>query len=173
MEARALSELVGEALQRAWRRDSALHGEQHWRCVAASSLTLAARTPGADAVVCFCFGLLHDMRRENESVDPGHGPRAAELAWTLADEGWLPLGEERVARLSSALELHADGMVSDDPTTGACWDADRVHLPRVGIVPRSTLLSTTAGRRSEAVDEAAQLRALTPSWDELVAAAVR
>ena len=173
MEARALSELVAEALRRSWRRDSPMHGEAHWRCVAASGLALAATTPGADAVVCLCFGLLHDMRRENESVDPGHGPRAAELAWSLAGEGRLALGEERTARLAEALALHADGMTSDDPTTGACWDADRVHLPRVGIRPRAELLSTHAGRSPEAVDAAAALRVSTPSWDELVAAAIR
>lgn len=173
MEARALSALVAEALQRAWRRDSPVHGELHWRCVAASGLALAETTPGADAVVCLCFGLLHDMRRENESVDPGHGPRAADLARSLAAEGWLALGEARTALLAGAVTLHADGLTSDDPTTGACWDADRVHLPRVGIRPRAELLSTEAGRRPESAAAAAALRASTPSWDALVAAAVR
>jgi uncharacterized protein len=172
VEARALRALVAEALERAWRRDSPVHGETHWRCVAASGLALAAATPGADTVVCLCFGLLHDMRRENESFDPGHGPRAAELARSLAADGRLALGEARTALLAAALALHADGMTSADPTTGACWDADRVHLPRVGIVPRADLLSTEAGRRPESVAAAAELRASAPSWDALVAAAV-
>ena len=43
---------------------------------------------------------------------------------------------------------HADGTVSSDPTVGACWDADRLDLPRVGITPRPELFSTEAARNA-------------------------
>ena len=36
----------------------------------------------------------------------------------------------------------ANGLVSEDPTVGACWDADRLDLPRVGIQPDPALFST-------------------------------
>ena len=168
MEARTLTTLVAEVLDRAWRRDSTLHGEHHWRCVSGTALALAARTPGADAAICLCFGLLHDTRRENDSHDPEHGPRAAELARALADDGLLALGSTRTDLLLETIALHADGRVSDDPTTGTCWDADRLHLPRVGIAPRPSLLSSVEGRRPDAVDAAAVLRAQPPSWAALV-----
>ncbi|MBB6018173.1 hypothetical protein HNQ04_003450 [Deinococcus radiopugnans ATCC 19172] len=32
-----------------------------------------------------------------------------------------------------ACKHHASGQTTDEPTLGACWDADRLDLPRVGI----------------------------------------
>lgn len=169
MEARALTLLVETVLERSWSRAGVHHGEDHWRCVTASGLTLAVREPGADAVLAFCFGLVHDTRRQNEHYDPGHGPRAAELVRALAGDGLLPLSSDRVERLADAVERHADGLTSADPTTGACWDADRVHLPRVGIVPDPRLLSTSSALDRAVLDEAAALRAAPPAWSDLVA----
>ena len=80
VEARALSALVDAVLPRAWRRESEWHGEHHWRCVAATGLTLGTALDGVDRGLVFCFGLLHDTRRENETYDPGHGTRAASFA---------------------------------------------------------------------------------------------
>jgi uncharacterized protein len=118
----------------------------------------------------FCFGLLHDTRRENEAVDPQHGPRAAEFAGGLRDDGVLRLGDEAFADLYEALRLHSEGRVSADPTIGTCWDADRLHLPRVSIVPDPAFLSTRAARAPERLSDAEALRRDGPSaWDELIA----
>ena len=76
----------------------------------------------------------------NEDFDPEHGPRAASLIRELEAEGALPLTSDRVDLLATAVALHADGQVSADPTIGVCWDADRLHLPRVGIDPDPSLL---------------------------------
>lgn len=172
MEARSLSALVDAVLPRAWRRDSPVHGEAHWRCVATTGLTLASVTEGADQALVFCFGLLHDTRRENEAVDPGHGSRAAAFAEELRGEGALPLEEAGFASLLAALRLHSDGQVSSDRTIGTCWDADRLHLPRVGITPDPALFSTEAARGREPMTVAEALRREgPPGWDELVALA--
>jgi len=169
VEAGSLSALVDAVLPRAWRRESALHGEIHWRCVAATGLELASTDANVDRTMVFCFGLLHDTRRENEAVDPGHGPRAAAFAVALREEGVLRLGEEAFADLTEALRLHSDGQVSADPTIGTCWDADRLHLPRVSIVPDPAFLSTRAARAPERLADAEALRrAGPPSWEELV-----
>jgi uncharacterized protein len=172
VEARSLTALVAAVLPRAWRRDSAWHGEGHWRCVAATGLELGAAIDGADRVVVLCFGLLHDTRRENEAYDPGHGPRAASFAAELRAEGLLGLDEARFAGLELAIRLHSDGQVSTDPTVGACWDADRLHLPRVSIEPDPRLLSTRAASGEAPLSAAAALRADgPPGWDALVTAA--
>lgn len=172
MEAGSLSSLVEVALSRAWRRGSELHGEEHWRCVAATGLALATSHGEADRVLTFCFGLLHDARRENDSLDPGHGRRAALFAGELRDEGMLTLDDGRFGVLDEALRLHADGATSDDPTIGTCWDADRLHLPRVHVQPDPRLLSTTGAARPEALSAAAALRATgPPPWAELTALA--
>jgi uncharacterized protein len=165
--------VVEVALAGAWMRESALHGEAHWRCVAASGLALAGRVPGSDPALVFLFGLLHDTRRENEAYDPGHGARAAVYARELAATGSLALRDERLELLCHALELHSDGQVSDDPTVGVCWDADRLHLPRVGIDPDPALFSTGLAAGPEPLDAAARLREQPPAWSLLSAIATR
>lgn len=168
MEARSLSSLVDAVLPHAWRRESPWHGEAHWRCVAATGLELASSCDGADRVLVFCFGLLHDTRRENEAVDPGHGPRAADFATVLRAEGALDLDERRFAALLEALRLHSSGRVSDDPTIGTCWDADRLHLPRVSIAPNPALFSTVAAHDEGRLAAAEALRLDgPPTWDAL------
>ena len=172
VEARALTTLVAAVLPRAWRRDSPWHGEAHWRCVAATGLELGATLDGTDPAVVFCFGLLHDTRRENETYDPGHGQRAEAFAKELRAEGLLDLDDPRFESLGEALRLHSDGQVSADPTIGVCWDADRLHLPRVSIEPDPTLFSTQAAHGAARLSAAAVLREHgAPGWDALVASA--
>lgn len=170
MEARALTDLVERATSRSWRRDSTLHGDDHWRCVAATGLALAPQVGDVDRTLVFCFGLLHDTRRVTDSLDPEHGPRAASFAGELRDEGVIVLDDARFERLAAALVDHANGLVSTDPTIGTCWDADRLHLPRVGIRPMRALVSTQAAWGETPAAAAALLRTEgAPSWEELVA----
>jgi uncharacterized protein len=172
VEARALTGLADAVLARSWRRDSTIHGDDHWRCVAATGLALAPRVGGVDRLVVFCFGLLHDTRRLTDAFDPEHGARAAGFAAELRDEGALAVGDDRFDQLVAALVDHSSGLVSTDPTTGTCWDADRLHLPRVAIRPRRELFSTEAAWGEGAVAAAQLLRTGgAPPWDALVASA--
>lgn len=139
--------LVSEVLSRSTGKGSFLHGPAHWRAVAATALILLDRTPGADPLVALLFSLLHDSMRRGDGRDPEHGARAAELARGLRDEGAFSLDDERMDRLTLALELHDKGGVSEDPTVGVCWDGDRLQLPRVLRRPDPRLLSTPAARR--------------------------
>ena len=173
MEARALTALVDAVLPRAWRRDSPWHGEAHWRCVAATGLALDTAAPGADRGLLVCFGLLHDTRRENEAVDPRHGARAETFARELRAEGAFELDDARFEVLAEALRLHSDGQVSADATIGACWDADRLHLPRVSIQPDPKRFSTRVAHGAAPLAAAARLRDDgPPSWEALVELAV-
>ena len=169
MEARSLSSLVSEVLPRAWRRDSEWHGEAHWRCVTATGLQLASSTGGVDRVLIFCFGLLHDTRRKNETIDPEHGARAAAFAAELRTEGALTLDDTCFSSLVEALQLHSRGHVSADPTIGTCWDADRLHLPRVWIEPDPARFSTAAALGPEPLSAAEAMRDDgPPEWEALV-----
>lgn len=125
--------------------DSHIHGPQHWQTVAAFGLILAQETPGADPVVALLFGILHDCLRVDDGRDPDHGRRAGALAPAL-NGGLFTLDADRLGTLVTALSLHVDGLVSDDPTVGVCWDADRLHLWRIGVTPDPARLSTDAGR---------------------------
>ena len=130
-----------------------IHGPQHWQTVAAFCLMLARQTPGADEAVALLFGVLHDCLRVDDHRDPHHGRRAGALARAMHG-GLFHLEPPQLQVLETALSLHVDGLVSADPAIGVCWDADRLHLWRIGVVPDPTLLSTAAGRAHIAWAEA-------------------
>jgi uncharacterized protein len=104
-----------------------------------------ADSNGAIIDVVRLFALFHDSRRENDGVDFEHGERgakyAARLRGTLFD-----LSDTHLELLQYACRWHAHGQLSDDPTIGACWDADRLDLTRIGITPKAEFMSTVLGR---------------------------
>jgi len=108
--------------------------------VARNGLYTAERT-GADAVVVSLFALFHDCQRYSDGADSGHGARGAAYAESMRDEFGV-LDDGRFALLDEACCGHTDRVHHDDPTIGACWDADRVDLTRLGIRPMSRYLNT-------------------------------
>lgn len=121
-----------------------LHGPDHWRRVEQNALDLAADSK-ADITVVRLFAVLHDSQRHNETTDPEHGQRAANWAATLRNEHFK-LDDARFAVLTEALIWHDKGKTSTEPTIGTCWDADRLDLGRVGIIPNSKFMSTKKGK---------------------------
>ena len=51
-----------------------------------------------------------------------------------------------MSRLEYGCEFHDSGLTSSDPTIGACWDADRVTLRRVGVEPSAEFMSTALAK---------------------------
>jgi uncharacterized protein len=121
-----------------------IHGPDHWRRVERNGLLLATRT-GADITVVRLFALFHDSRREHDDRDEGHGARGAEYAATLRGIEYQ-ISDEQFALLYYACTWHTDAEHSDSATIGTCWDADRLDLGRVGIVPDPKFMSTPFGR---------------------------
>lgn len=120
------------------------HGYDHWERVCQNGLTIA-RINGADELIVSLFAWLHDARRENEYSDPEHGRRATLLAQELNGVVY-ELDDIQLGKLLWALELHDKGGTDTDITVGTCWDADRLDLPRVGILPDPKLMSTDIGK---------------------------
>jgi uncharacterized protein len=56
------------------------------------------------------------------------------------------LPESHLETLLDACRYHNDGLTSTDLTIGTCWDADRMDLLRVGIVPNPEKMSTIHGK---------------------------
>ena len=160
-----LEALLAQVRARSTGIGSHIHGEQHWRTVGATGLWLAGPLPSADTYVIFLFALLHDSMRESDGRDPQHGPRAAALAGELQAEGLLRTTPAQLETLKYACFEHTNGLVSDDPTVGCCWDADRLDLPRVWIKPDPALFSTARAH------EGPPPMTHPPSWEELYAAA--
>jgi len=139
-----LPDLLDLVLERTTANLRSIHGVEHWARVERNGLWLAERT-GARVKVVRLFALFHDACRLNDWHDPGHGPRAAELAASFG-AGRLGLEEEELELLCRACEGHTRERISEDVTIGTCWDADRLDLPRALITPHPRFFSTGAGR---------------------------
>ena len=127
------------------------HGPEHWQRVELFARHVAQATPGADETVCRLFAMLHDAARENDGHDPQHGPKAAKWAREALRPGILaPLSKSQFETLCEAIEGHTRGYTTQNPTVGACWDADRLDLTRPGveIEPDPARLSTQAARET-------------------------
>ncbi|MCB1209951.1 MAG: hypothetical protein KDK97_11515 [Verrucomicrobiales bacterium] len=125
------------------RRPHSVHGPDHWRRVERNACILAART-GANINVVRLFALFHDSRRLNDGHDPDHGRRGADFATSVRGK-WFDLPDDDFALLQYACIWHTDGHHHKDPTIGTCWDADRLDLGRVGMIPDPAYMSTPFG----------------------------
>jgi uncharacterized protein len=124
------------------------HGISHWRKVLDIGNYLAKETK-ADIKIINFFAYLHDAKKEDDAYDSEHGRKAGVFAQELFAKKLLPLSEEQLGRLLFACQYHADGMVKkDDITIQTCWDADRLDLWRVGVMPDKELLSTDFAKQS-------------------------
>lgn len=126
------------------------HGVAHWARVLENGLRLADHT-GADRDVLTLFALFHDSRRIDDGEDHGHGGRGAELAAELRGVVF-DLPDDRFELLYRACERHTGGRTDDSVTVLTCWDADRLDLGRVGIVPNPKYLGTKAARDPATID---------------------
>ena len=124
--------------------NSTIHGPAHWRRVDVHAQLLAEHS-GADIIVVRLFACLHDTCRLDDGRDRMHGPRAADKLSALP-KSLISITSAQMKLLEYAIRHHTDGVTSDDPTIGTCWDADRLDLGRVDIIPEASRMSTKAGK---------------------------
>jgi len=120
------------------------HGVAHWARVLENGRRLATETEACLAVVEL-FALFHDSQRFGEGDDPAHGLRGAELAAAFHGT-YYDLPPEEFELLFTACEQHTEGLTDGDITLQTCWDADRLDLGRVGIMPMPSRLCTDAAK---------------------------
>lgn len=123
------------------------HGVSHWARVLENGLRLTEET-GASIRVVSLFALLHDSRRLNEGHNPDHGPRAAQFVAELRGSHFH-LDDSEFALLSRACHAHTHVLTHPDVTVQTCFDADRLDLGRVGVVPHASRLCTPVAKRAE------------------------
>jgi uncharacterized protein len=123
------------------------HGVSHWARVLEIGRRLALETKAKIEVVEL-FAVFHDSRRINESIDNGHGRRGAELAKSFRGK-YFTLSDDDFDLLYAACCLHTAGHREADVTIQTCWDADRLDLGRVGMMPDCIKLCTDAAKRPE------------------------
>lgn len=127
-----------------------IHGAAHWARVRHIGLKLAQQT-GANPNVVEIFAFIHDSQRHDDGFDPEHGERAAHFARKLLGKS-LHLNATEFDLLLYACQHHTFGHVDGDITVLTCWDADRLDLGRVGIVPKPERLCTAAAKQSEMLE---------------------
>lgn len=129
---------------------SGIHGLVHWERVRENAAYLCKHS-GGDTLVAQLFAYLHDCCRESDGADPFHGSRAAEYVLFLRSR--MPqLTDEQFEKLRFACHHHHKGQLSDDPTIGSCWDADRLDLGRVGVYPDPDFLCTETAKQREVIE---------------------
>lgn len=131
-----------------------IHGESHWGRVYTNGIQLAKQT-GARLQVVELFAFLHDSKRCADGLDVGHGQRAAIFAESLCGSAFH-LDAPDLDLLITACRGHSDGLTTGDITVLTCWDADRLDLGRVGILPQPGRLCTKAARDSAMIQWAYQ-----------------
>jgi uncharacterized protein len=141
------------------------HGLSHWGRVLENGLKIAD-TEGGDLVVISLFAIFHDACRHNQSFDPGHGARAAELARELlGDQTYI--NSHQLDLLTLACHDHTAGKIQADLTVQICWDADRLDLARAAIMPHHSKLCTKTAKSSDLI-EWANKRALSDYTPDFV-----
>jgi uncharacterized protein len=136
------------------------HGPAHWMRVRTNGLYLASET-GANPRVVELFALFHDSCRASDGRDPQHGPRGAVLAESMREQALFRCSDAELELLVVACHGHTHERTHADPTIAACWDADRLDLPRVGIVPVPHRLCTRPARRRDVI---AAAKARAEAW---------
>lgn len=137
-----------------------IHGYKHWFRVLSNGLIIADQED-VDLDVIIAFSILHDAFRKNDGADPYHGEVAARAIDDFLYKN-LNLDKRQIQVLCFACKYHSNGYVVGNldkkqygienfndkelNTVGACWDADRLDLARVGIYPYKDYLSTNAAK---------------------------
>ena len=120
------------------------HGISHWERVERNGLLLA--TPECDVTVIRLFAYLHDSCRENDGHDWEHGPRAAQMIVGIRETLLKDLTDDQFQLLQEACRLHTSTHCTGDPTIDACFDADRLDLGRVNIIPDPEKMASAKGK---------------------------
>ena len=122
------------------------HGLAHWQRVERNGLLLADLGGDINLKVVRYFAYLHDSCRNNNGYDPQHGPRASRLIDKLHHTLLASLTHQEIALLHTACLYHTTLTHFGQPTIDACFDADRLDLPRVGIQPYADKMASSQGQ---------------------------
>lgn len=127
-----------------------IHGVCHWARVLENGIKIAEQN-GANIKIVRLFAILHDSKRENDSLNFQHGFKAAEYAKTL-NGTFFDLTNSEFDMLYYACEKHTDGLTKAEKTIETCWDADRLDLARANIIPNKKFLCTKESKQNDIIN---------------------
>ena len=125
------------------------HGLSHWQRVERNGIILSTYNgkirEGINMKIVRFFAYLHDKCRLNDWADLEHGVRAADMLPIIRDTILKDFTDEEVSLLDRACRYHTTELRTGNPTIDVCFDADRLDLGRVGIVPNPKRMATEQG----------------------------
>lgn len=101
--------------------------------------------PGANPNVIIAFAYLHDIARSDSNSDPGHGERATQIIDEIRRTHLADFSDIEIRLLKDACRLHETAERTGNKTIDICLDADRLDLPRLGIIPTPEQMATEKG----------------------------
>lgn len=119
------------------------HGVKHWDRVARFGQMLLTEDADRDMIMAFAY--LHDSERKANGEDIEHGKRASALIDAIRQSQLYFLTDSQITKLKRACELHTIEHQTGDITIDICFDADRMDLLRVGIMPLPDKMATVRG----------------------------
>ena len=126
-----------------------IHGLSHWQRVERNGIILSTENGRVrndiNIKVVRYFAYLHDKCRLNDWADLEHGVRSADMLPSIRETILKDFTDEEVALLVKACRYHTTEQRIGIPTVDICFDADRLDLCRVGIVPNPELMATEQG----------------------------
>lgn len=130
-----------------------IHGLSHWQRVEKNGILLSSKWlddklyvhEDIDIMVVRLFAYLHDKCRTDNGYDTKHGERSAKLVLELKDTLLKDLTDDQVSLLERACKWHTTTHKTGILTIDTCFDADRLDLGRVGIVPAPHKMASTRG----------------------------
>lgn len=134
------------------------HGGAHWARVKINGNILCDYYEALDPeivsrAVVDLFSITHDHQRIDEGADFGHGKRAADALVNLRGQ-FFNLPDHEFNMLYRACAGHSDGQINEELTVKICWDADRLDLARVGVIPSPEYLCTEYAKHPQVIQAA-------------------
>lgn len=125
------------------------HGLSHWQRVERNGILLSMENgcvrKDINIKVVRFFAYLHDKCRLNDWTDLEHGVRSADMLPTIRNTILKDFSDEEISLLDKACRYHTIEHRTGIPTVDVCFDADRLDLGRVGIVPYPKRMATEQG----------------------------
>ena len=168
------------------KHNSAIHGVAHWTRVHRYGLLLAdsLKLSEKEKIAIALFGFTHDLARTDDGGGNQHSIAGAKYVQYVTDTLFSDFPNSTVDIVKVAIRYHSDGMNAEEALyelpiagssnwsresvlnmIGCCWDADRLDLLRLGIMPNESKMSTSYWQ--DVLPLAAKLNKMTSVVDDM------
>ncbi len=131
--------------------DNGVHGIDHWTRVLINGIQLSERNKNINKNIIIAFAFFHDIKRTVEDKEPEHGYNGGR--YLLKYKYKINLTKEELNTCYEACVDHTNVKNHTDINIGACWDADRLDLYRVGVMPDLDYLNLEESKNKELIKE--------------------